>query len=650
MALNKDFPYLFQPIKVGPVTLKNRLHFAPHVSAHADVETGRVTTDLIEYIGGQARNGVSLITIGSTPVDFSRGRDYMGCLSVTNDFDVPGLTMLAEEAHRYGAKISCELQYAGRIADPLFLGGMKALVPWVTPDMDPNIFDEITKEEIDEIVNLFVVAAKRLKRAGFDMVMLHGGHGNLTSAFFSPLTNQRTDEYGGSLEKRMTFGLKMAKALRDAVGDKMAIEFRLSQNEFLPGSPTLDEQILYINALSEYIDIVNISNGLIWHPYYVRYMLPSYLEPRSINVEAAAYIKKHVHIPVSVVGNIPDVYTAEQIVAEGKADVVSMVRNFIADSDFVTKAARGKADQIRPCLHCLNCVTFPNVGHPLRCAVNPTVGRETKYHFIQKAEVKKRILIIGGGVAGMMAAQTCTMRGHSVILCEKSDHLGGRLMEASALIDKDYHRRYIEWDVDATMNCGAEIRLNTLVTEELVREINPDVTVIAIGAHHNIPDIPGLKNADYVTITEADLKQKPLGKKVVFCGAGLSATECAIGLAREGHECVLIDKLAQNDLYTVLMDSLAETLKTTCTEENISVYDQSDIKEINSKSVTIEKDGTSITLDCDTVVLSLGLHPDAAEIEEFNFISNETYIIGDCNTVGNIRTANMDAFNVCVEI
>ena len=199
------FPHIFQPLKVGPLTLKNRIQFAPMVSAHADAETGRVTQDLIDYIGGQARTGAALITIGSTPVDFARGRDYMGCLSVTNDFDVPGLMLLAEEAHRYGAKLSCELQYAGRIADPLFLNGMKALVPWVAPDMDPNVFAEITKEEIDGVIQLFVDAAKRLKRAGFDMIMLHGGHGNLTSAFFSPLTNQRTDEYGGSLENRYRF-------------------------------------------------------------------------------------------------------------------------------------------------------------------------------------------------------------------------------------------------------------------------------------------------------------------------------------------------------------------------------------------------------------------------------------------------------------
>ena len=425
------FPHIFQPLKVGPLTLKNRIQFAPMVSAHADAETGRVTQDLIDYIGGQARTGAALITIGSTPVDFARGRDYMGCLSVTNDFDVPGLMLLAEEAHRYGAKLSCELQYAGRIADPLFLNGMKALVPWVAPDMDPNVFAEITKEEIDGVIQLFVDAAKRLKRAGFDMIMLHGGHGNLTSAFFSPLTNQRTDEYGGSLEKRMTFGLRMAKALREAVGGRMAIEFRISQQEFLPGSPTWDDLVTYINALSEYVDIVNVSNGLIWHPYYVRYMMPSYMEPRNVNVEAAAYIKPRVNIPVAVVGNIPDIETAEQILAAGKADVVAMARNLLADSQLVSKAHRGCAGDIRPCLHCLECVTFPNVGHPVRCAVNPTVGRETRYRTIPRAEVKKRVMIVGGGPAGMMAAQICTQRGHEVTLYEQADHLGGRLLEAS---------------------------------------------------------------------------------------------------------------------------------------------------------------------------------------------------------------------------
>ena len=644
------FPHIFQPLKVGPLTLKNRIQFAPMVSAHADAETGRVTQDLIDYIGGQARTGAALITIGSTPVDFARGRDYMGCLSVTNDFDVPGLMLLAEEAHRYGAKLSCELQYAGRIADPLFLNGMKALVPWVAPDMDPNVFAEITKEEIDGVIQLFVDAAKRLKRAGFDMIMLHGGHGNLTSAFFSPLTNQRTDEYGGSLEKRMTFGLRMAKALREAVGGRMAIEFRISQQEFLPGSPTWDDLVTYINALSEYVDIVNVSNGLIWHPYYVRYMMPSYMEPRNVNVEAAAYIKPRVNIPVAVVGNIPDIETAEQILAAGKADVVAMARNLLADSQLVSKAHRGCAGDIRPCLHCLECVTFPNVGHPVRCAVNPTVGRETRYRTIPRAEVKKRVMIVGGGPAGMMAAQICTQRGHEVTLYEQADHLGGRLLEASVLYTKDYHRKYLDWDIRQTIGCGAKVVLNTEVTPELVRSEKPDTLILAVGAEHCTPPIKGLETSGAMNISEADLHTKPLGHKVVFCGSGLSATECAIGLRHAGHECVLVDRLPREELLVGLMDSLTETFRTTLDEMEITLYDRASIQEIGSDYVLIRQGEQETRLDCDSVVLALGLRPDQEKLDALRGLVPDTYIVGDANQVGNIRTANMDAFNIAVEL
>ena len=645
-----DFPHVFTPLKVGPLTLKNRIQFSPMVSAHADPETGKVTPGLIEFIGAQARTGVGLVTIGSTPVEFGRGRDYLGCLSVVNDYDVPLLKLLADEAHRYGAKLSCELQYAGRIADPKFLKGQKALVPWVTPDMDPDSFAEITEEQIEEVVALYQNAARRLKAAGFDMLMLHGAHGNLASAFFSQLTNQRTDAYGGSLENRMNYGLKLARSLREAVGPDMAIEFRISQNEYLPGSPTWDDIAAFVRNLEKYVDLVNLSGGLIFHPVNVRYMEPSYLEPRNLNVEGAAYIKQRVGIPVAVVGNIPDIYSAEKILAEGKADIIAMARNLLADNDLVTKAYRGRAESIRPCLHCLDCLIFPNVGTPVRCAVNPMLGRETKYRRVEKSSEKKKVMIAGGGIAGMMAAQTAVQRGHDVTLFEKSDKLGGRLHEASSLYCKDYYRKYLDWDISQTMNCGAHIIMNTEVTPELIKEEAPDALILAIGGEHMVLPIDGLAEADTITVSDADLRRKPIGHKVVFCGAGLSATECAVGLTKEGHECILIDKMPDEKLLTELMESLTITFRTTRAELGIKLYDKASIIRITSKSVTFVRDGLEITVGCDTVVTAFGLRPNNGVLEELANIIPETYIVGDANTVKNIRLANHDAFNVAVEL
>ena len=239
-----NFPHIFTPIKIRNFELKNRLVFSPVVSGHAGVVDGQVTEALVQFLGAQARSGVGMVTIGASPVDQGRARDFFGSLSVCKDEDIPGLHRLVEEVHRYGAAISCEILHAGRIAQPNALAGRKAWVPWLTPDMDPELFEEVTEEQMDEVIDLFCKAAVRLRDAGFDMVLIHGAHGNFVSAFFSPLTNQRTDEYGGSFENRMRFPLRLVKAVREAVGENMAIDFRISQNEYVEGGTTLEDVIL----------------------------------------------------------------------------------------------------------------------------------------------------------------------------------------------------------------------------------------------------------------------------------------------------------------------------------------------------------------------------------------------------------------------
>ena len=276
--------------------------------------------------------------------------------------------------------------------------------------------------------------------------------------------------------------------------------------------------------------------------------------------------------------------------------------------------------------------------------------RETRYRSVPKAEVKKRVMIVGGGPAGMMAAQTCIQRGHDVTLYEQADHLGGRLLEASSLYTKDYHRKYLDWDIQQTMACGAKVVLSTEVTPDLIRREKPDVLILAVGAEHFIPPIQGVETSGAVNISEADLHTKPLGHKVVFCGGGLSATECAIGLRHAGHECVLIDRLPKEELLVGLMDSLTETFRTTLDEMGIPLYDKADIQEIGKDYVVIRQGNRETRLACDSVVMALGLRPDQAKLDALRELVPDTYIVGDANQVGNIRTSNMDAFNVAVEL
>lgn len=397
-----NYPHIFSPIKIRNLELKNRLVFSPVVSGHAGVVDGQVTEALVQFLGAQARSGVGMVTIGASPVDQGRARDFFGSLSVCRDEDVPSLHRLVEEVHRYGAAISCEILHAGRIAQSNALAGRKAWVPWLTPDMDPELFEEITENQMNEVIDLFCKAAVRLRDASFDMVLIHGAHGNLVSAFFSPLTNQRTDEYGGTFENRMRFPLRLVKAVREAVGDEMAIDFRISQNEYVEGGTKLEEVITFLRAASPYIDDAHLSGGWIFDPVYVKYMMPGYPQERCLNIPRTAIVHEQIDIPVTCVGNIPDIDTAERILAEGKADIVAMARNILADMDFVNKAYRGEADAIRPCLRCIECASRPAKGGGVRCSVNPQLGRELYYRRISKADERKKVVVIGGGPAGMI--------------------------------------------------------------------------------------------------------------------------------------------------------------------------------------------------------------------------------------------------------
>ncbi|NLB29105.1 MAG: NADH:flavin oxidoreductase, partial [Clostridiales bacterium] len=379
MASFNNYKHVFTPIKVGNTTFKSRVEFAPMV-CDMTIAHGEPSDGYIDFVEKQAESGVAIIHLGATPVDQIAAADYRSEVDVTSEFKIQGLVRMAEAAHRHGAKLSVELVHAGRGADPELIQSPWALAPsnFPIPGRHPYV-KEMDQHDIEQIIESYVDCATRLQRCGFDGVLIHGAHGNLVAQFLSPLVNHRTDIYGGSFENRCRFPLMLLKAVRNAVGPDFLIELRISGDEIVDGGMRLPEVIEFLKVAQKYIDLVNVSAGLIVEEEGRIYSMPSYFRPRGQNVPFAREIKqcKDIKIPISVVGGIMTAEMADRIIEEGSADLVAMARPLLADPDMLNKSYRGKPETSRPCLRCWGCAG--GYGTHIHCAVNPRLARTYRY-------------------------------------------------------------------------------------------------------------------------------------------------------------------------------------------------------------------------------------------------------------------------------
>ncbi len=630
----KVFEHVFKPIKIGNLTAKNRIEVSPAEPKLATVD-GYVTEEFIRYHANMAKGGAGIVTVGDSPINNEYAKHNNFCINLAAHEVGHGLFQLVEEIHRYGALANIELNLR---------------------DEEESVTD-YSKEKIKQIIKEFADAAEVCKKAGFDMVMLHGGHGHVVANFYSPLMNKRTDEYGcGTFENRCRFANELIDAVRDRIGPEMAIEYRISGDELTVGGVDVEDALRFTKSIQHKIDLIHVSAGNLYNLASVRYIIQPTYFPMATNVRFAARFKEELDIPVLTVGSF-NMELAEDAIATGKADMVAMIRAFIADPDIVNKARDGKADEIRPCVRCGACTgSSPHSDvTPLRCTVNPIAGREMAFNTIPKTEKSKKVLIVGGGCAGLEAARWLAIKGHRPIIIEKDPEIGGTLIEASACALKGDVKRYYEWSVrtiDKTP--GIEVRLGTTATKELIEAEKPDALIIATGSRPIIPDIKGIDNKKVVLASDVDMGNVKVGKKVVVAGAGLTGTETAVALAQEGHEVTSIDMLTieEIDAKGTAKRSVVSVLRKMAVEVGVKTIEKVRLVEINDEGAVIEeKDGNIKTLECDNVILSLGLAPNKETVSELEGLVRDTYIVGDCTgRPGSIASAVQGGFFAAMNI
>ena len=626
--------------------MKNRLELTPFVCAHVDSEGG-VTEGLINFVRMQARTGAGNIVLGCI-TDTNRKLCEYADVDSGHDKFVPGLSLLVDEAHKYGAKLSYELSHSGRgdvqsRKEALGFEGMSEELP--IPDMESASVRVMTRKDMDWFIELQVKSCLRAKKAGFDIIFIHAGHNAGLSSWLSPLTNTRTDEYGGSLENRLRFPVEVIKAVREAVGD-MPIEVRASAEDMVEGGIVIEECVEFFRAVEPYIDIAHVSCGCIFHDDGRIYTSPMYTMRHKQNVEYSAKVKKALRIPVVVVGNIFTLQDAEDILTAGQADIVGYCRSILADPKLFVKSAWGKEGTVRPCLRCMDGCGRIFHGLPARCAVNPELGFETEARLLQSPKSRKKVMVVGGGPAGMEASQFLTSRGHDVTLYEAGPELGGRLHDASQVSFKCLMRDYRDWAIRATKNCGAKIVLNTKVTKALIEQERPDAVFVATGSNYCRPQIKGIDGKNVHMLCDVENGMAQIGKKVIVCGGGLSGIEGAVDLARKGHDVTVIDMIPRekfcDDMFFFAYDALFKEVRLS----GVTLQGDSKIVEFNTEGVVIERNGNTEQIKADSCVIALGLQSENSLAMELNAADPlNTYIIGDADQVKSIRHATRTAYD-----
>ena len=645
------FSKLFKTCYIGTMELRNRI-IMPPISTNFASE-GFVTDKMKNYYAARAKGGVGMIIVEDAIIDSTLGRHTINDLHIDDDEFLPGLTQLANSIKEHGSRAVLHLNHAGRRAGRTLNGylyltdGRIPVAPsslaW--PSTGYVVPRELTIDEIEELIDKFAIAALRAKEAGFDGVGIHCTHDYLIDQFLVPASNKRNDEYGKDFEGRLRFLLRIIEKIQEKVGQNYPLLCRISgEEEPFEEGLTLEDMKKVAHRLEQArIKALLLSRGSSFIPpttsQFIGPVAPMRI-PRGCMVYLTEGIRQAVKIPVAAVNRINDPVLAEQILEEGRADLIAMGRALVADPELPNKAKEGRIDEIRTCIACQQCIhSILDLNSPVVCTINAQVGRE-KLFSLNLVDKPKKVMIIGGGPAGMEAARIAAIRGHQVYLYESEPKLGGQLLLASMPPGKEEinsFTRYLEGECN---RLRVKVKINASVTPEDIKKLLPDVVIVASGSKPLCPPIPGIEKSHVVTAAEVLRGVKDVKGKVVVLGGGQVGGEVAEYLATKGKDVTILEMLDQiaTDMPSICRSLLIVALK----EKGVKIVTGAKAEEITDSNVVLSKRDKKLVIPADSVVLALGAESDRSL--EGKLGERAVAWVGDCVEPRKILEAIQEGF------
>ena len=632
--------YLFSPFEIKGCHLKNRI-VMPGLASFLIENDGSITDKTVEHYRRRAAGGPAMVIVEACAVS-PEGIVSPHQARIYDDRFVEGLARIAQAMRAEGCLPAVQIHHGGRQTSARIIN-QKPVSPSNLPC--PTIRGEVeplTIDGIQEIVFKFGEAARRAREAGFDLIEIHGAHGYLVNQFLSPFSNIREDRYGGDTAGRARFAVEIVAELRRRVGQAYPLSFKISAQEFVPGGLTVEESIELLKLIvAAGVDIVQVSAG---NDATAEWICQPMFMDKACLADSAAKIKQALDMPIMAVGRINDPVIAEEIIREGKADLVCMGRGLLADPEMPNKAKEGRLDDIRMCIACNTCMESIFRKGRVECLVNPTLGREREME-LQPAEKKKRVMVVGGGPGGLHVAAVAAARGHEVLLFEKQLQLGGQLLLGSVTQYKKELLGLIRFHAKQLEKLGIQIHLDREVTPETVKETNPDVVVLCTGATPLHLPLSGIEKSIVFSVPEVLNGHKPVGRKTVVIGGGATGCEVAHHLTENGCQVTIVEQLPRiaGQMESITRKVLLQQLK----ENRVRFFTGHRVSRIADHGVYVTaEDGAESFIEAEAVVMAVGYKADNRLYERIKSLKIPIYQIGDCLEPRSAKAAILEAAEI----